>query len=66
MATEMGIERQPEDFGQTLGVWGVQPGPYLVLPLFGPSTRARRASACRWTCAASPAYAINEASASGR
>lgn len=27
-----------EDFGQTLGVWGVDSGPYLVLPLFGPST----------------------------
>ncbi|MFP3534173.1 MlaA family lipoprotein, partial [Burkholderia sp. SIMBA_042] len=27
-----------EDFGQTLGVWGVPSGPYLVLPLFGPST----------------------------
>lgn len=27
-----------EDFGQTLGVWGVKSGPYLVLPLFGPST----------------------------
>ena len=28
----------PEDFGQTLGRWGVPSGPYLVLPLFGPST----------------------------
>jgi phospholipid-binding lipoprotein MlaA len=36
-ATEMGLLRRSEDFGQTLGVWGVQPGPYLVLPLFGPS-----------------------------
>lgn len=33
-----GIERRPEDFGQTLGRWGIGPGPYLVLPLFGPST----------------------------
>lgn len=38
VATEMGIEKRREDFGQTLGYWGVQPGPYLVLPLFGPST----------------------------
>ena len=38
MATELGIERLPEDFGQTLGVWGMAPGPYLVLPFFGPST----------------------------
>jgi len=36
-ATEMGLERQSEDLGQTLGYWGVPPGPYLVLPLFGPS-----------------------------
>ncbi|MBQ0931232.1 MlaA family lipoprotein [Ideonella alba] len=37
-ATEMGLERQSEDFGQTLGYWGMPSGPYLVLPLFGPST----------------------------
>jgi phospholipid-binding lipoprotein MlaA len=33
-----GIERRSEDFGQTMGRWGVAPGPYLVLPLLGPST----------------------------
>ena len=32
------IPRADEDFGQTLGVWGVRPGPYLVLPILGPST----------------------------
>lgn len=32
-----GIEKEEEDFGQTLGTWGVPPGPYLVLPVFGPS-----------------------------
>lgn len=37
-ATEFGLERQPEDFGQTLGVWGVPTGPYLMLPILGPST----------------------------
>jgi phospholipid-binding lipoprotein MlaA len=37
IASEMGIERRSEDFGQTLGVWGFGPGPYLVLPVFGPS-----------------------------
>lgn len=37
-ATEMGLERQSEDFGQTLGRWGFGPGPYLVWPLFGPSS----------------------------
>ena len=36
-ATSLGIERKPEDLGQTLGVWGLEPGPYLVLPLFGSS-----------------------------
>jgi phospholipid-binding lipoprotein MlaA len=37
-ASKMGIRSAPEDFGQTLGVWGVNGGPYLVLPLLGPST----------------------------
>ncbi len=36
-ATEWGLEQHNEDFGQTLGYWGVPPGPYLVLPFFGPS-----------------------------
>lgn len=38
LATDMGLERRKEDFGQTLGYWGVPPGPYLVLPILGPST----------------------------
>jgi phospholipid-binding lipoprotein MlaA len=37
-ASEMGLKRRSEDFGQTLGYWGVGAGPYLVLPLLGPST----------------------------
>jgi len=37
IATEAGIPAHEEDFGQTLAVWGVGEGPYLVLPLFGPS-----------------------------
>lgn len=37
-ATHMEITADEEDFGQTLGVWGVGEGPYLVLPLLGPST----------------------------
>ena len=37
-ATEMRLERRREDFGQTLGRWGVPPGPYFVIPLLGPST----------------------------
>jgi phospholipid-binding lipoprotein MlaA len=36
--TEMGLERQSEDFGQTLGRWGLGAGPYLVLPVLGPSS----------------------------
>jgi phospholipid-binding lipoprotein MlaA len=36
-ATHFGLEAHHEDFGQTLGYWGVPPGPYLVLPLLGPS-----------------------------
>jgi phospholipid-binding lipoprotein MlaA len=37
-ASHFGIPRNDEDFGQTLGRWGVPSGPYVVLPLFGPST----------------------------
>ncbi len=38
VATDMGITGREEDFGQTLAVWGVGEGPYLMLPLLGPST----------------------------
>ncbi|MBC7602305.1 MAG: VacJ family lipoprotein [Ramlibacter sp.] len=38
IASELNIERHKEDFGQTLGRWGVPAGPYIVLPLAGPST----------------------------
>lgn len=38
IATPLGLEKHYEDFGQTLGVWGVRSGPYLVIPLLGPST----------------------------
>ena len=37
-ATSFGMKRQNEDFGQTLGVWGVGAGPYFVLPILGPGT----------------------------
>ncbi len=37
-ATSLGLQKHREDFGQTLGHWGMQPGPYLVLPVVGPST----------------------------
>lgn len=38
VASEMGLEKHSEDFGQTLGKWGARPGPYLMLPFLGPST----------------------------
>lgn len=38
VATEIGLEKHNEDFGQTLAVWGVESGPYLYLPVLGPST----------------------------
>ena len=38
VATFVGIDRPVEDFGQTMGRWGVGPGPYLVLPVLGPSS----------------------------
>lgn len=38
VATEMGIKKSEEDFGQTMGAGGLEPGPYFVLPFLGPST----------------------------
>ncbi len=38
VGTEMGLEKRNEDFGQTMGVWGIDSGPYVVLPLLGPSS----------------------------
>jgi phospholipid-binding lipoprotein MlaA len=37
VATRFGVDQQREDFGQTLGRWGVGDGPYLVVPVYGPS-----------------------------
>ena len=37
-ASHLNIDKHKEDFGQTLGRWGVPPGPFIMLPLFGPST----------------------------
>lgn len=37
IATDIGMEGHDEDFGQTLAVWGMEDGPYVMLPLFGPS-----------------------------
>lgn len=38
VATPLGLEREPEDFGLTLGHWGLPAGPYVMLPLLGPSS----------------------------
>lgn len=38
VASDMGLQKHYEDFGQTLGAWGMGPGPYLVLPVIGPSS----------------------------
>jgi len=38
VASRMGLTKHDEDFGQTLGVWGMDTGPYIMWPIFGPST----------------------------
>lgn len=38
VASDIGLEKTDEDFGQTMAVWGVPSGPYVVLPILGPST----------------------------
>ncbi|SDZ29428.1 VacJ family lipoprotein [Pseudomonas sp. NFIX28] len=38
VSTKMGLQRNDEDFGQTLGYWGIGSGPYVMLPFLGPST----------------------------
>lgn len=53
IASELGLPQNTEDFGQTLAVWGVDQGPYLVLPVFGPTT-ARDGSAIIVDKAANP------------
>lgn len=55
LASEMGIDRYYEDFGQTLAVWGFDSGPYLMWPLIGPSTM-RDSFALPLNYAASPMY----------
>jgi phospholipid-binding lipoprotein MlaA len=61
IATEAGMERSGEDFGQTLGRWGLAAGPYLVLPLLGPSS-LRDAAALPLDLSATPASAIDKES----
>jgi phospholipid-binding lipoprotein MlaA len=63
-ATGLGLERLPEDFGQTLGNWGVADGPYLVLPLLGPTT-ARGAVGSLGNLALSPIILLGVPSGTG-
>lgn len=62
IATEMRLDRQGEDFGQTLGYWGVGSGPYVVLPLLGPST-LRDTSALPLDTYVSPNLVVNDSAA---
>jgi phospholipid-binding lipoprotein MlaA len=59
IASDAGLERQEEDLGQTFGRWGMGAGPYLVLPLLGPSS-VRDAAALPLDRSASPALAFQE------
>lgn len=58
-ASEAGLERQPEDFGQTLGVWGFGAGAYIVWPVLGPSS-VRDSAAMPLDRSASPALLFND------
>jgi phospholipid-binding lipoprotein MlaA len=62
IGTEIGLEKQPEDLGQTLGHWGVGSGPYLVLPVLGPST-VRDTAALPADMYFGPGYYINDTQA---
>ncbi len=58
-ATSAGLAKRDNDFGRTLGTWGIAPGPYLVLPLLGPSD-VRDALGKGTDTFASPAYYVND------
>jgi phospholipid-binding lipoprotein MlaA len=59
VASDLGMERRSEDFGQTLGRWGMPAGPYIMWPLLGPST-ARDTLGRPLDLAWSPSLAIND------
>lgn len=58
IASEAGLERQPEDFGQTLGRWGFPAGAYIVWPVLGPSS-VRDSAALPLDRMATPAVVFN-------
>ena len=62
VASEMGLEKHSEDFGQTLGKWGAKPGPYLMLPFLGPST-TRDAFTFVGDTALAPTLSLNDSEA---
>ncbi len=61
-ASEAGLEKRSEDFGQTLGVWGIRPGPYIMLPILGPSA-VRETFALPVDYVASPSNFVSPADA---
>jgi phospholipid-binding lipoprotein MlaA len=58
IASDLNIERHREDFGQTLGRWGVPAGPYIMLPLLGPST-VRDSLALTFDRQGDPVHSVN-------
>jgi phospholipid-binding lipoprotein MlaA len=62
VASDLGMERRSEDFGQTLGWWGMPAGPYLVWPLLGPST-LRDSAGRPLDIAWSPSAVVNDSTA---
>ena len=62
VASEIGFEHHYEDFGQTLGYWGIGAGAYIVWPVFGPST-VRESFALPFDRAVSPAVVIHDGGA---
>lgn len=61
VATDMGLEKQNEDFGQVFGTWGIPDGPYLVIPVFGPRT-VSDAMAIPFNFLADPLFWVDSAS----
>lgn len=59
VATPMGIEHSPADFGQTLYTWGLDSGPYVMLPVFGPRTLRSSAGYFVDTYTSLPSFAID-------
>jgi phospholipid-binding lipoprotein MlaA len=65
IATHGGLEAHPEDFGQTAAVWGVPPGPFVMIPFLGPAT-LRGAVLLPLNIATSPLYHYNVSSVRDR